>query len=287
MQKMYSMDVSLADFDEKVIAASHKQPVVIDFWAPWCAPCKSLKPILEKLAEEYAGKFLLVKVNADENQELSAKYGVRGIPAVKAMAGGKIVDEFTGALPENEVRAWLENIIPSPSEELRMAAVEMLEKGNPAGALGLLAQAHGLDPRNEWVRVDSAQILLDQGEAAEAQRLLDSLRDPDVLKEDRVLKLRARLKFVQAGSMGDSEASLKEAIAANGDDLESRLKFANLLISESRHAEGMDQLIEIVRKNRGFQDEIARKTLLDVFNLLGSQNELVAEYRRKLSSALY
>ncbi len=284
---MYSIDVSLADFEEKVVAASVVQPVVIDFWAPWCAPCKSLKPILEKLAEEYAGKFLLAKVNADENQELSAKYGVRGIPAVKAMVAGKIVNEFTGALPEGEVRAWLESIIPSPSEELRLAASKMLAQGDPAGALGLLAKAHGLDPGNEWVRVDSAEILLEQGESLEAQRLVDSLRNPEVLKDDRVLKLAARLKFVQAGSAGDSEASLKDAIAANGDDLDARLKLANLLIGQDRHAEGMDQLIEIVRRNRGFRDEIARKTLLDVFNLLGGQNELVAEYRRKLSSALY
>lgn len=284
---MHTTDASLADFDEKVVAASHRQPVVIDFWAPWCAPCRSLKPILEKLAEEYAGKFLLAKVNADENQELSAKYGVRGIPAVKAMVSGRIVDEFTGALPENEVRAWLEGIIPSPSEELRKAASEMLAKNDPAGALSLLAKAHGLDPGNEWVRVDSAEILLDQGEPLEAQRLLDSLRDPEVLKDDRVLRLGARLKFLQAGSKGSSEDSLKEAIAANGDDLEARLELANLLIAANRHAEGMDQLIEIVRRNRGFKDEIARKTLLDVFNLLGGQNGLVAEYRRKLSSALY
>ncbi len=284
---MHTTDASLADFDEKVVAASHRQPVVIDFWAPWCAPCRSLKPILEKLAEEYAGKFLLAKVNADENQELSAKYGVRGIPAVKAMVSGRIVDEFTGALPENEVRAWLEGIIPSPSEELRKAASEMLAKNDPAGALSLLAKAHGLDPGNEWVRVDSAEILLDQGEPLEAQRLLDSLRDPEVLKDDRVLRLGARLKFLQAGSKGGSEDSLKEAIAANGDDLEARLELANLLIAANRHAEGMDQLIEIVRRNRGFKDEIARKTLLDVFNLLGGQNGLVAEYRRKLSSALY
>ena len=107
---MYSMDVNLADFEEQVVAASDKVPVVIDFWAPWCAPCKSLKPILEKLAAEYDGKFLLAKVNSDENQELSAKYGVRGIPAVKAMVNGRIIDEFTGALPEGEVRAWVEKV---------------------------------------------------------------------------------------------------------------------------------------------------------------------------------
>ena len=284
---MYSMDVNLADFEEQVVAASDKVPVVIDFWAPWCAPCKSLKPILEKLAAEYGGKFLLAKVNADENQELSAKYGVRGIPAVKAMVNGKIIDEFTGAQPEGEVRAWLEKIIPSPAEELRRAAAQQVDAGDPAGALKLLAEAARLEPGNEWVRVDAAEILLAVKEVAEARRLLDSVKSPDIMKEDRVLQLLAKLKFAEANSGGASEASLAEAIAANAYDLEARLKLANLLIAANRHVEGMDQLIEIVRRNRGFKDEIARKTLLDVFNLLGGQNELVAEYRRKLSSALY
>ena len=284
---MYSMDVNLADFEERAVAASDKQPVVIDFWAPWCAPCKSLKPILEKLAAEYGGRFLLAKVNSDENQELSAKYGVRGIPAVKAMVNGRIIDEFTGALPEGEVRAWLEKIIPSPAEELRRAAEQKVDAGDLAGALKLLSEAARLEPGNEWVRVDAAQILLAVKEVAEARRLLDSVKSPDIMKDDRVLQLLARLKFAEAGADGDSEASLAEAVAANADDLEARLKLANFLIAANRHAEGMAQLIEIVRRNRGFKDEIARKTLLDVFNLLGGQNELVAEYRRKLSSALY
>ena len=284
---MYSLDVSLADFEQQVVAASDKVPVVIDFWAPWCAPCKSLKPILEKLAAEYGGKFLLAKVNSDENQELSAKYGVRGIPAVKAMVKGRIVDEFTGALPENEVRAWLEKIIPSPAEELRRAAQQKVDAGDLAGALKLLSEAARLEPGNEWVRVDAAEILLAVGEVAEARRLLDSVKSPDILKDDRVLQLLAKLKFAEANSGGASEASLAEAVAANAGDLEARLKLANFLIAANRHAEGMDQLIEIVRRNRGFKDEIARKTLLDVFNLLGGQNELVAEYRRKLASALY
>ena len=284
---MYSMDVNLADFEEQVVAASDKVPVVIDFWAPWCAPCKSLKPILEKLAAEYDGKFLLAKVNSDENQELSAKYGVRGIPAVKAMVNGRIIDEFTGALPEGEVRAWLEKIIPSPAEELRRSAEQQVDAGDLAGALKLLAEAARLEPGNEWVRVDAAGILLAVKEVAEARRLMDSVKSPDIMKDGRVLQLLARLKFAEASSGGVSEASLAEAVAANADDLEARLKLANFLIASNRHAEGMDQLIEIVQRNRGFKDEIARKTLLDVFNLLGGQNELVAEYRRKLSSALY
>ncbi len=127
---MHTQDVSQADFEEKVVAASSKQPVVIDFWAPWCAPCKVLKPILEKLAAEYDGKFKLAKVNSDENPEIAARYAVRGIPSVKAMVDGKIVNEFTGALPESAVRDWLDKIIPSPAEALRREAQQMAATGD-------------------------------------------------------------------------------------------------------------------------------------------------------------
>jgi len=283
---LYSQDVSQIDFDEKVVAASRKQPVVIDFWAPWCAPCKVLKPILEKLADEYKGKFLLAKVNSDENQEIAALYAVRGIPSVKAMVDGKIVNEFTGALPEGAVREWLDKIIPSPAEELRRAAQQLAKAGDLDGALQKLTEASTLDPDNEWVRVDAAELLLAMGNPDDAQPLLDSLKDHDILKDARVLQLKAQVRLAEMREEGESEASLAAAIKANDNDLEARFKLANVQIALNRHAEGMDQLLEIVRRDRSFRDDIGRKTLLDVFNLLGGQNELVAEYRRKLASVL-
>lgn len=283
---MHALDVSEADFEEKVVAASYQQPVVIDFWAPWCAPCKVLKPILEKLAAEYGGKFLLAKVNSDENPDISAQFGVRGIPAVKAVVKGKVVDEFTGALPEGQVRAWLEKIIPSPAEELRLVAQQLAATGDMDSALGKLTEASVLDPANEWIRVDAAELLLHKGEMYEAQRLLDSLKDGDVLKDARVLQLKAQTRLAEMSATGESEATLAAAVAADGNDLEARLKLANVLIASNRVAEGMDQLIEIVQRDRKFKDDIGRKTLLDVFNLLGGQGELVSTYRRKLAGAL-
>jgi putative thioredoxin len=283
---MYSQDVSQADFEEQVVAASFKHPVVIDFWAPWCAPCKVLKPILEKLADEYDGKFKLAKVNSDENQEIAARYAVRGIPSVKAMVDGQIVNEFTGALPESSVREWLDKIIPSPAEELRREAQRMVDADDLDGALQKLAEAARLEPNNEVVRVDSAEILLAQGNADEAQRLLDTLRDIDILKDARVLQLKAQVRLAEMKEEGEGEASLAAAIAANENDLEARLKLANVLIAANRAAEGMDQLLEIVRRDRKFRDDIGRKMLLDVFNLLGGQGELVATYRRKLAVLL-
>jgi putative thioredoxin len=283
---MNALDVSQADFEEKVVSASRKQPVVIDFWAPWCAPCKVLKPILEKLADEYKGKFLLAKVNSDENQEIAARYAVRGIPSVKAMVDGKIVSEFTGALPEGAVRDWLDKIIPSPAEELRREAQQLSAAGDLDGALLKLTKASTLDADNEWVRVDAAELLLAMGNPDDAQPLLDSLKDPDILKDARVLQLKAQVRLAEMRAEGESEAELAAAISANEGDLESRLKLANVLIAANKHAEGMDQLLEIVRRDRKFKDDIGRKTLLDVFNLLGGQHELVAEYRRKLAVLL-
>lgn len=283
---MYSFDVSEADFEQKVMAASREQPVVIDFWAPWCAPCKVLKPVLEKLAAEYGGKFLLAKVNSDENPQLAAHFAVRGIPSVKAVVNGKVADEFTGALPEGAVREWLDKLIPSPAEELRRVARQRMTEGDLAGAMEQLSHASALDPANEWVRVDAAEILATQGQAAEARALLDSLKDPEVSKDSRVMQLMAQVRLMQAGAGGESEEKLAAAVAANPADLEARLRLANALVAGDRYAEGMDQLLEIVRRDRSFRDDIGRKTLLDVFNLLGGQGPLVSEYRRKLASLL-
>lgn len=283
---MHAYDASDADFEEKVVQASFQQPVVIDFWAPWCAPCKMLKPILEKLADEYAGKFLLAKVNSDENPKTSMRHRVRGIPAVKAMVDGEIVDEFTGAQPESVVRAWLDKLIPSPAEVLRREAQQLADAGDLDGALDRLSTASALEPNNEVVRVAAAEVLFAKGEPDEAQGLLDTLTDPDLLKDARVLQLKAQVRLTEMEKEGGNLEQLEAALAANENDLEARLKLAEVLIASGRHAEGMDQLLEIVRRDRSFRDDIGRKMLLDVFNLLGGQDPLVGDYRRKLAGLL-
>ncbi len=280
----YSFDVGRDNFQQVVIEGSRKVPVVVDFWAEWCGPCRVLKPILEKLAEEYQGKFILAKVNADQNPDLAASFGVRGIPSVKAFVDGRVVDEFSGAIPEAAVREFLERIIPSPAEELRRKAAAQRAVGDTAGALQTLAEAARLDRTNEDVRLDAAEILLDLGQTEEAARLLNSL-SPATRMEDRPQQLLARLTFARSAQAGQDEQSLRSRIAANPDDMETRLQLANLLVAAGRHAEGMDELLEMVRRDRHWKDEAARKTMLSVFNLLGA-SPLVSEYRRKLASAL-
>ena len=280
----FAFDVDATNFQSIVIDGSQQVPVVVDFWAPWCGPCKSLKPILEKLAEEFQGKFILAKVNADENQELAAQFGVRGIPDVKAVYQGQIVDQFSGALPESAVREFLARVIPSPAEELRAKAAEQKAAGDLAGALQTLGEASKLDVQNENIRIDAAEILLDLNELDEAKRLLDSLA-PVTQMDDRVQQLLAKLSFSQGGQDGGNEQELRDRIAAQPDDMQSRLDLANLLVARGRHAEGLDELLEMVRLDRTWNEEAARKQILAVFNLLGA-HPLVSEYRRKLSSAL-
>jgi len=281
----FSMDVSAADFEQAVIEASKTVPVVVDFWAEWCGPCRALKPVLEKLAVEYAGKFRLAKVNSDENQALAQRFGVRGIPNVKAFVDGELVDEFSGALPESQVRQFLDKLIPSPAEKLRLETLrEYAELQDAERALRMLAHASELDPANEAVRLDSAQLLITLNRHDEAAQVLASLSELTKLDE-RVKTLQARIALSTSAGGGVDADELAARIEHNAGDLEARLQLARVLITRHQYAPACDHLLEIVRRDRKFNDDAARKTLLQLFSVLGD-DPLVSAYRRKLASAL-
>ena len=283
----FSLDVGSADFQDKVLAASHHAPVLVDFWAEWCAPCRILKPILERLAAEYGGRFILAKLDSDRNQEIAARYGVRGIPNVKAFVNGEMVDEFTGALPEAQIRAFIDGLLPSPAEPLRVAAREARGRGEAEVACSLLVDALQLDPANETVQFDLAEIHLDQKRPDAAQAMLDALahRAKDMA---RLGALQARLKLVAAGA-GADPAALAARIAANAGDLDARLQLAHALALAHDYRPALEQLLEIVRRDRQWQDQAARKTMLDLFTLLGGNaqyDDLVREFRVQLARTL-
>ncbi|HXF67308.1 MAG TPA: co-chaperone YbbN [Burkholderiales bacterium] len=279
--------VNQANFRDIVIEGSRKLPVVVDFWAPWCAPCRALAPVLEQLAAEYSGRFTLVKVNTDENPGLAGEYGVRGIPNVKAFVNGELVDEFSGALPQPLVRRFIERLVPSPAEELRRQAAALYrERADAEGALALLARAVELDPGNEVARLDQAEIYLDSGRLAQARAALDSLSGRMQL-EKRAATLAARLALAEGAARAADETELERRIAADAGDLEARLELAYRRAADGRYRDALDQLLEIVRRDRKFRDDAGRRTMLQLFAALGPDHPLVPEYRRRLAGAMY
>ena len=245
------MDVAAPAFEAEVLEASRTTPIVVDFWAPWCGPCRALTPILEKVAKDYAGRVKLVKVNSDENPELSTAFNVRSIPNVIAFKDGRPVAQFMGAVPESQVRAFFDKLLPSASE-LALAQAEALFK------------AGGLD---------------------EAEKKLEEVKfDPDF--EARIDALKQGIAFARAGKEGPGEAELKAKLDKNPADHEARAALAALYGAKKRYAEAMDELLEIVRRAKDWKDGEARRQILALFNLAGDE-ALVAEYRKKLSRALY
>jgi len=278
-------DAATATFDREVLEASRSVPVVVDFWAPWCGPCRALKPILEKLAAEYDGLFRLAKINTDENPEIAAQYDVRGIPNVKAFVDGVVVNEFTGALPESAVRNFLAAVIPSPSEQLRQAARVDLAGGDFDGAEAKLRDALTSDVHNHAARVDLADVLVARRDFGAAAAELDKVPVP--LRDERAAAIAARISFWERGQKLPDSAALKAQVDADPDDFGARFAYAERLVAEGRYQAALDELLEIVRRDRSGKREEARKAIVEVFRLAADDADFVSEYRRRLSAALY
>lgn len=280
----FSFDVSLEEFEAKVIVPAQDVPVVVDFWAPWCEPCKLLKPLLEKLAEEYAGRFLLAMVNADENPEISQHFGVRSIPSVKVLYQGQLVDEFSGALPEGQIRAFLDRFaLPAASGNPREEAAALVTAGQLEEALAILVEASRNKPEDQAIQLDAVDVLMQLGRNDEAQQLLSGEYTQEA---DRANALRARLALAAgAADTGEIEARL----AANPADHAARIALSHAYAAQNRFREAMEAALEVVVRDRTFDEGKGRATLLKLFEALaGSEqyDDLIREFRRKLSAAL-
>ncbi len=281
----FAFDVSIEEFEAKVLIKADTVPVVVDFWAPWCEPCKVLKPMLEKLAEEYKGRFILAKVNSDESPELAQHFGVRSIPSVKVLFQGQLVDEFNGAIPESQIRAFLDRIaLPEGPEQinLREQAAALVAEGKLDDALAILVQASQANPQDQAIQLDAVDVLMQLGRKDEAKQLLagDYANEPD-----RANALRARLALLDGAA---DTAPLEAKLAANPDDHATRLELSKAYAAQSRFREALEAALEVVRRDRFFDEGAGRKAILALFEALSGEqyDDLVREFRRKLSAAL-
>ena len=282
----YIHNVSAQNFQVLVIENSLKQPVLVDFWADWCEPCKTVMPMLAKLAEEYAGKFILAKVDTEQEKELAAHFSIKSLPTMKLFVKGQIADERIGVIPESEVRAFIDAFITSESDNIVSAALQALDEGRAEDALALMNQALAQDPENADLKISIAKIVAAQGDRDSALALLDSLSDEEN-KKDKVVKLRAEIEMAKQLENAPALEEIERRLSDDPKDLEALLQKSRHLSASADYDEAMECLLKIMTVDRQFEDDLGRTSLISLFDLLGGEHPSVQKYRRKMFTLLY
>ena len=282
----YIVTLTAANFDSVVIDGSFDRPVLVDFWADWCAPCRMLMPILAKLVEEYGGKFILAKLNTEEEQALAAQFGIRSLPTVQLFKEGRPVDQFMGALPETQIREFLDRHIARASDGLLAQAQGLMAAGDLDRARGLIQRARKEDPANPRTSLVEVQLTAAQGDVAEAQAQLERL--PIELAHDpEVAALRGQLQFAAALAGAPEAAILRARLESDPNDSEARYQLAAQRVVAGDYEAALGLLLELMKRDRAYGDDAGRKGMLAVYDLLGGAGDLVTQYRARMMNALY
>lgn len=284
----YIFEANPQNFQQVVLENSHRVPVLVDFWADWCQPCKTLMPMLAKLANEYQGGFILAKINTDQYQTLAAQFGIRSLPTVKVFRNGRIVDEFMGALPETEVRKFINRHRVRKTEPYRQQALAMYNSGDLDGAVQLMEQVVQHEPDFYEAVIELCGMMLQQNRAEEAEFMLQTI-PPDAIDNQMLSQLLAETKKakLQAQVSGIDTAALEQRLAANPDDLDAMLELAKAKIAMDEVEAGLELYFAVHKKDPNYQDGAGKQGLFNTFELLGAKNPLVKKYRNKLFSLIY
>ena len=282
----YIFEINEENYQQIVIEGSQSVPVLVDFWAEWCQPCKMLMPLLARLVNEYQGKFLLAKLNTEEQQAIARQFGIRSIPTVKVFKNGQPVDEFMGALPENQIRAFLDKHIPRESDGLLAQADEISRQGDLDGAAAMIEQARQQDPQSSRVLLAHAAIKSMQGEIEQAQEVMSAL-PLDVQDSPEAVSLKADLQFQQALQDAPAEHDLESRVSNDGADSEGIYQLAAYKVRKGDYETALELLLKLLQKDRTYGDDAGRKGMLAVFDIMGESNPLVARYRGRMFNALH
>jgi len=276
----------MENFQQQVMEASATTPVLVDVWAEWCAPCKQLMPLLEKLADEYKGAFLLAKVNADQQEQLIASLGVKSLPTVILVKDGQAVDGFNGALAESEIRKVLDKYVKAPAEDPYEKAHALWEEGNLDGALAILGDMNQNDPENLKVLIDLAQIKAEMGELDTAEQIYNSL-PPEEKLQHQAKQLAARIKFLKQSAELPPQTDLEMALEQDPKDPNALHMLALHNVLKENNAEAMELLLRLMQVDSKYKNEVAKTTLVELFEKLGNNNADVRTYRRKLYTLMH
>ncbi len=277
--------VTTVDFERIVIQGSFERPVLVDFWADWCAPCRQLMPILSRLAEEFNGQFFLAKVDTEAEQALAAQFGIRSLPTVQLFKDGQVVDQFMGALPAGQIREFLSRHLSRASDRLLDQARQSMAAGDLTDAAALIERAQREDPDNSRVFIAQVQLQAAQGNAEDALALLE--RTPlDLANDPEIAALRGRLAFSAAVIDAPSAEALAAQLEANPNASAARYQLAARQVLADDYEAALDNLLTLLKRDRQYGDDAARKGMVAIFDLLGG-GELVTGYRAKMLSSLY